>query len=72
MTNWIPEVSHASNGVEDSTFLRPPEAVDVSQDLPTAEAGFALFGRRTFSRIFNQCQLFSKGHEQNLTRKHNY
>lgn len=26
----------------------------------------------SLNRILNKCQLFSKGHEQNFTRKHNY
>lgn len=46
-------------------FLRTVHLANSRKQVLLCLAGISL------SRIFNQCQLFSRGHEQNLTRKHN-
>lgn len=75
MANWVYELSHVSNRFKAIFFWKPLKLfmfLRIAHLASSTEQILLCLADISLSRILNHCQLFSKGHGWNLTRKHKY
>lgn len=75
MANWVYELSHVSNRFKAIFFWKPLKLfmfLRIAHLASSTEQILLCLADISLSRMLNHCQLFSKGHGWNLTRKHKY